>query len=55
MVLVDFHPKPAGALVDGPQALRMSELGWFLEDVSIAREAYLLRRKAADRALKTNN
>jgi 3-deoxy-7-phosphoheptulonate synthase len=55
MVLVDFHPKPAGALVDGPQALRMSELGWFLEDVSIAREAYLLRRKAADRASKTNN
>lgn len=54
MVLVDFHPKPAQALVDGPQALRMSELEWFLEDVSIARDAYLRRKKAADRALQNN-
>ena len=40
MVLVDFHPDPPLALVDGPQALRMEELAWFLEDVRIAREAY---------------
>ena len=28
------------ALVDGPQALRMEELDYFLEDVAIARRAY---------------
>ncbi len=51
LILVDFHPKPAKALVDGPQALRMNELAWFLEDVAIAREAYLKRRQAAEKAL----
>ena len=55
MVLVDFHPKPAEALVDGPQALRMSELEWFLEDVAIAREAYLKRKQAAERATRSSN
>lgn len=40
MILVDFHPLPEKALVDGPQALRMDELPWFLEDIQIAREAY---------------
>ena len=40
MVLVDFHPDPKTALVDGPQALLMKELPYFLEDVAIAREAY---------------
>ncbi len=40
MVLVDFHPAPKKALVDGPQALRLDELPYFLEDVRIAREAY---------------
>lgn len=40
MVLVDFHPNPPEALVDGPQALLMDELPYFLEDVQIAREAY---------------
>ena len=43
MVLVDFHPRPARALVDGPQALLMDELPIFLDDVAIAREAYLKR------------
>ena len=43
MVLVDFHPEPATALVDGPQALLMKELPVFLKDVKIAREAYLKR------------
>jgi 3-deoxy-7-phosphoheptulonate synthase len=43
MVLVDFHPAPAKALVDGPQALLLKELPQFLEDVPIAREAYLKR------------
>lgn len=47
MVLVDFHPVPSKALVDGPQALKMDELSWFLDDVAIAREAYEKRRKRA--------
>jgi len=47
MVLVDFHPDPPTALVDGPQALLMKELPYFLEDVQIAREAYLKRCKLA--------
>ncbi|MFQ5661178.1 MAG: 3-deoxy-7-phosphoheptulonate synthase [Gammaproteobacteria bacterium] len=51
IVLVDFHPDPAKALVDGPQALLLNELPWFLEDVRIAREAYEKRcqlRKQVD-------
>ncbi|MBN2013117.1 3-deoxy-7-phosphoheptulonate synthase [candidate division KSB1 bacterium] len=40
MVLVDFHPEPSKALVDGPQALLMEELPLFLEDVRITRAAY---------------
>lgn len=40
MVLVDFHPDPSMALVDGPQALRLEELPKFLADVRIAREAF---------------
>ncbi len=47
MVLVDFHPNPAKALVDGPQALKIDELPYFLEDVAIAREAYLKRAEAS--------
>jgi 3-deoxy-7-phosphoheptulonate synthase len=47
MILVDFHPKPSAALVDGPQALTLNELPYFLEDVRIAREAYEARVKLA--------
>jgi 3-deoxy-7-phosphoheptulonate synthase len=47
MILVDFHPEPARALVDGAQALRTSELRHFLEDVAIAREAYEQRVRLA--------
>jgi len=43
LVLVDFHPDPAKALVDGAQALTLQELPIFLEDVRIAREAYAQR------------
>ncbi|MGB5472013.1 MAG: 3-deoxy-7-phosphoheptulonate synthase [Gammaproteobacteria bacterium] len=43
MVLADFHPFPSKALVDGPQALHMGELGYFLEDIRIARKAYEAR------------
>ena len=42
-VLVDFHPRPDEALVDGPQALRPDELSWFFEDVATARQAYEAR------------
>ena len=47
MVLVDFHPNPAKALVDGPQALRLDELPHFIQDVAIARDAYLKRAELA--------
>jgi 3-deoxy-7-phosphoheptulonate synthase len=50
MILVDFHPDPAKALVDGPQALLLSELSHFLDDVAIARDAYLRRAELARRA-----
>jgi len=43
MILVDFHPNPAKALVDGPQALLLSELPGFLDDVAMVREAYARR------------
>jgi 3-deoxy-7-phosphoheptulonate synthase len=47
MVLVDFHPEPAKAVVDGPQALLLSELGPFLDDVAIVRDAYVRRVERA--------
>ncbi len=49
MILVDFHPHPSKALVDGPQALRLDELPLFIEDVAIAREGYLKRAELARR------
>lgn len=49
MVLVDFHPVPEKALVDGPQALLLKELPWFLEDIRIARQAYEQRVALANR------
>lgn len=47
LVLVDFHPNPQTALVDGPQALLFKELPYFLEDIQIVREAYEQRVKLA--------
>src|SRR2546427_5195272 len=49
MILVDFHPAPNRALVDGPQALLLEELPHFLEDIHIAREAYEKRVALATR------
>ncbi len=49
MILVDFHPAPGKALVDGPQALLLEELPHFLEDVQIARQAYEKRQTLAAR------
>jgi len=45
MVLVDFHPNPAEALCDGPQALLLNELECFIADAQLVRRAYLERRK----------
>ncbi len=50
MILVDFHPEPTSALVDGPQALTLRELPHFLEDVALVREAYEKRVRLAARA-----
>lgn len=50
MILVDFHPDPSRALVDGPQALTLRELPHFLEDVSLVRETYEKRTALAARA-----
>jgi len=50
MILVDFHPAPAKALVDGPQALTLDELPFFLDDVALTREAYERRRARAAKA-----
>jgi len=52
MILVDFHPEPAKALVDGAQALRLDELPGFLEDVKIAGEAYKQRLARFQRGLE---
>ncbi len=49
MILVDFHPAPEKALVDGPQALHMDELAWFLADMQLARQGYLDRVELANR------
>lgn len=43
MVLVDFHPEPATALVDGPQALLLEELPKFLEDMTECHAFYRKR------------
>ncbi len=40
MILVDFHPAPGEALVDGPQALTLEQLPHFLEDVRVVRESF---------------
>ena len=43
MILVDFHPAPAKALVDGPQALLMDELPRFIADMKLCHETYRKR------------
>jgi len=47
MVLVDFHPDPKSALVDGPQALTLKELPYYLEDIAIVKDAYDKRTSLA--------
>ena len=43
MVLVDFHPNPEEALVDGAQALQMDELPRYLADIELAWKTYQKR------------
>ena len=45
MVLVDVHPKPELALCDGPQALLLEELEYFVRDAHLVRNTYLERCK----------
>jgi 3-deoxy-7-phosphoheptulonate synthase len=54
MILVDFHPAPEKAIVDGSQALLLSELPHFLEDVQIALEGYEKRKALAMRIFAEN-
>ncbi len=49
MVIADFHPDATKALVDGPQALKMNELEWFIDDLKIARDAFLARKQCHDK------
>ncbi|MCP5159796.1 MAG: 3-deoxy-7-phosphoheptulonate synthase [Gammaproteobacteria bacterium] len=48
MVLIDFHPEPTKALVDGPQAMLMGELDWFLQDVALVWDGYRKRQALAE-------
>jgi 3-deoxy-7-phosphoheptulonate synthase len=47
LLLVDVHPRPEQALVDGHQALTLDELPRFLADVAAVRAAYLERWRTA--------
>jgi 3-deoxy-7-phosphoheptulonate synthase len=49
MVLLDVHPAPEKALCDGPQALRLEELPFFIDDMQHVRRAYEQRRERAGR------
>jgi len=46
-VLIDFHPDPANALCDGPQALRLEQLPHFLSYARRVRDAYREARAEA--------
>lgn len=49
MVLVDFHPNPAQAVVDAKQALALADLEWYLEDIQIVLEAYQKRKNCVSK------
>ena len=51
MVLVDFHPDPQSALVDGPQALYLDELPIYVEEVRVTRDAYKKRCQLAKKII----
>jgi 3-deoxy-7-phosphoheptulonate synthase len=45
LVLTDVHPNPQAALCDGPQALTLSMLEHFVDDMRVVRRAYEERLK----------
>lgn len=47
MLLVDVHPEPTAALCDGPQALTLQELPFFLDDMQRVRLVYETRARRA--------
>lgn len=47
MILVDLHPNPHVALCDGPQALTLDELPFFLDDMRRVRLVYETRARRA--------
>jgi 3-deoxy-7-phosphoheptulonate synthase len=49
MVITETHPEPAKALSDGAQALLLSELDAYVEDMSLVRACYEQRVKLASR------
>ncbi len=51
MVLVDFHPQPKDAVVDAKQAISINQLGWYLDDIMIAREAFEKRKRLAENVI----
>ena len=51
VVLVDVHPKPEEALCDGPQALLLPELEYFIRDAELVRGTYEERLKLRQRSL----
>lgn len=53
MVLADFHPKPEKALVDGPQALLMSELSPFLADIQLCHDTWKERQRLYSASSRT--
>lgn len=55
LVLVDFHPNPPQAVVDSRQAIPVSELEWYLDDIAIAREAYEKRQRLSEKWNKRYN
>ena len=55
MLLVDMHPEPRKSLVDAAQAISLTELPYFLEDVGIAREAYQQRLALAQKVKQAGN
>jgi len=52
MILADFNPVLAKALIDDQHALTFEELLYFLEDIAIAREAHEERRALTQNFLK---
>lgn len=51
---MDFHPATDKALADGAQALHLSELALFLQDITISRSAYEQRQALSLQATRNS-